>query len=186
MDRYSIGLIRKPHGVKGAIKVGPLCDDVARFKQLKIVYIDNNKYTVTSAQISQDEVILTLKEITSCNDAELLRNKEIQVDKKDAVKLEEGRYFIVDIIGCEVFVEDKSIGIIKEVLQHGAADVYVIKSKDTEIMVPALKKLLKVVDVEKKQIIFDKKAFEEVAVYEDWCTNTISRDVWCTKCWHFR
>ena len=167
MDRYSIGLIRKPHGVRGAIKVGPLCDDVARFKQLKTVYIDNNPYTVTNAQISKDEVILTLKEVTSCNDAELLRNKEIKVDKKDAVKLEEGRYFVVDIIGCEVFVEDKSIGKISDVLQHGAADVYVIKSKDKEIMVPALKALLEKVDVENKQIVFDAKVFKEVAVYED-------------------
>lgn len=167
MDRYTIGLIRKPHGVRGSVKVGPLCDDVARFKQLKTVYIDNNPYTVTNAQISQDEIILTFKEVTSCNDAEALRNKNIQVDKKDAVALEEGRYFIVDIIGCEVIVKDKVIGRIIEVLQHGAADVYVIKSEDKEIMVPALKTLLKVVDVENKKITFDEKVFEEVAVYED-------------------
>ena len=167
MDRYAIGLIRKPHGVRGAVKVGPLTDDVARFKQLKVVYINNNKYNVEKAQISNDEIILSFKEVTTCDMAEELRNKEIFVDKKDAVKLEEGRYFVVDIIGCEVFVEDKSIGKITEVLQHGAADVYVIKSQDKECMVPALKKLLQNVDVDNKKIIFDKEVFEQVAVYED-------------------
>ena len=166
MDRYSIGLIRKPHGVKGAVKVGPLCDDVARFSKLKVVYIDDKPYNVLRSQINKDEVILTFKEVTTCNDAEALRNKEIKVDKKDAIKLQEGRYFIVDIIGCEVFVDDKSIGKITEVLQNGAADVYVISS-EKEIMVPALKTLLKQVDVENKKIIFDKDVFKQVAVYED-------------------
>ena len=89
------------------------------------------------------------------------------MNKADAVKLEEGRYFIVDIVGCEVFVEDKSIGKVDEVLQNGAADVYVIKSGDKECMVPALKKLLVKVDCDAKKIILDKQVFEEVVVYED-------------------
>ena len=108
MDRYAVGLIRKPHGVRGAVKVGPLTDDVARFKQLKVVYIDNNKYNVEKAQINGDEIILTFKEVTSCDMAEDLRNKEIFVEKKDAVELEEGRYFVVDIIGCEVEVKNQN------------------------------------------------------------------------------
>ena len=167
MNRYTIGIILKPHGVKGAIKVGPMTDDVARFKSLEKVYIDNKMYKVLNAQISPNEVILTLDGLADRNQAELFRNKEIQVEKADAVKLEEGRYFIVDIVGCEVFVEDKSIGKIDEVLQNGAADVYVIKSQDKECMVPALKKLLISVDTDNKKIVLDKKVFEEVVVYED-------------------
>ena len=167
MNRYTIGIILKPHGVKGAIKVGPMTDDVARFKSLEKVYIDNKMYKVSNAQISPNEVILTLDGLEDRNQAELFRNKEIQVEKADAVKLEEGRYFIVDIVGCEVFVEDKSIGKIDEVLQNGAADVYVIKSQDKECMVPALKKLLISVDTDNKKIVLDKKVFEEVVVYED-------------------
>lgn len=167
MNRYTIGIILKPHGVKGAIKVGPMTDDVARFKKLEKVYINEKMYKVLNAQLSSNEVFLTLDGINSRDEAELFRNKEIQVEKNDAVKLEEGRYFIVDIVGCEVFVEDEPIGKIQEVLQHGAADVYVIKSKDKECMVPALKKLLVSVDTENKKIVLDKKVFEEVVVYED-------------------
>lgn len=167
MNRYTIGIILKPHGVRGAIKVGPMTDDVARFKSLEKVYIENKMYKVLNAQISPNEVILTLDGLTDRNQAELFRNKDIQVEKADAVKLQEGRYFIVDIVGCEVFVEDKSIGKVDEVLQNGAADVYVIKSKDKECMVPALKTLLLNVDTENKKIVLDKKVFEEVVVYED-------------------
>ena len=184
MNRYTIGIILKPHGVRGAIKVGPMTDDVARFKSLEKVYIENKMYKVLNAQISPNEVILTLDGLTDRNQAELFRNKDIQVEKADAVKLQEGRYFIVDIVGCEVFVEDKSIGKVDEVLQNGAADVYVIKSKDKECMVPALKTLLLNVDTENKKIVLDKKVFEEVVVYEDWSINTISWNVWSIKCWN--
>lgn len=167
MNRYTIGIILKPHGVKGAIKIGPMTDDVARFKSLEKVYIDNKMYKVLNAQLSSNEVYLTLDGIADRNKAELFRNKEIQVEKQDAVKLDEGRYFIVDIVGCEVFVENELIGKVDEVLQNGAADVYVIKSEDKECMVPALKKLLVSVDTDNKKIVLDKKVFDEVVVYED-------------------
>lgn len=180
MDRYTVGIILKPHGVRGAVKVGPLTDDVARFKDLKQVFIDLKKYTVQSTQFNNGEVILSFEELKDRNEAELLRNKKVEIEKADAVKLEEGRYFIVDIIGCEVFVGDESIGKVDDVLQNGAADVYVIKSEKSECMVPALKKLLLLVDVENKKIVLDKEVFEQVVVYEDWSINTISRDVWTT------
>ena len=166
MNRYTVGIVLRPHGVRGAIKVGPLTDDVARFKQLKKVYIDNITYNVIKAQVSNNEVYLTLDLIDTREKAELLRNKEILIDKEDTVKLPKDRYFIVDIIGCEVCVDGKVIGKIKDVLQHGAADVYVI-SGEKECMVPALKKLLLSVDVESKKITFDREVFEQVVVYED-------------------
>ncbi len=159
MNRYTIGIISRPHGVRGAVKVNPLTDDVARFKKLTKVFIDDSEYIVQKAQVSSNEVYLTLENVDTRQLAEALRNKEILVDKKDAVKLPKDRYFIVDIIGCECFVEDKNVGKVVDVLQHGAADVYVIKG-DKDLMVPALKTLLKDVDCENKKIIFDKQAFE--------------------------
>ena len=167
MDRYTIGIILRPHGVRGALKIEPLTDDVARFKSLKQVYIDSTIYNVSSSQVSSSGVFLTFDEIKDRNQAELYRNKEIQIDKKDAVPLQKGRYFIVDIIGCEVFAGDEKVGVITDVLQNGAADVYVIKSNGKIIMVPALKKLLVDVDCDNKKIIVDKQVFDEVVVYED-------------------
>ena len=166
MDRYTIGIITKPHGVRGAVKVNPITDDVARFKNLEKVFINSIEHKVILSQYAQNEAILTLDDITSRDMAELLRGKEVQVEKADAVKLEEGRYFIVDIIGCEVFVSGTLIGKVQDVLQNGAADVYVIKG-EKELMVPALKTLLNKVDVDNKQIVFNKDVFDQVVCYED-------------------
>ncbi len=67
-----------------------------------------------------------------------------------------------------MFIEDKEIGVISDVLQYGAADVYVISANDgKEVMIPAIKKLLLKVDIENKQVLLDKQTFEEVATYED-------------------
>ena len=65
MDRYTVGTIVRPHGVRGAIKIDPLTDDVARFKKLKEIFIENHKYTVIQSQVSNKEVYLTLDEINS-------------------------------------------------------------------------------------------------------------------------
>ena len=167
MDRYTVGIIARPHGVRGAVKVNPLTDDVSRFKDLKKVFIDNKEFTITNTQVSKTEVYLTFENISDRDKAEALKNKEIQVNKEDAVKLPEDSYFIVDIVGCEVFVDNNSIGSVVDVLQYGAADVYVIEKKNKQIMVPAIKALLENVDTENKKIILNPKVFKEVAVYED-------------------
>ncbi len=167
MDRYTIGIIARPHGVRGAVKVNPLTDDVSRFKNLKKIFIDNKEFTITNTQISKTEVYLTFENIPDRDKAEALKNKEIQVNKEDAVKLPKDSYFIVDIVGCEVFVDNKLIGNVVDVLQYGAADVYVIEKENKQIMVPAIKALLENVDTENKKIILNPKVFEEVAVYED-------------------
>lgn len=167
MDRYTVGIIARPHGVRGAVKVNPLTDDVSRFKDLKKVFIDNKEFTITNTQVSKTEVYLTFENISDRDKAETLKNKEIQVNKEDAVKLPEDSYFIVDIVGCEVFVDNNSIGSVVDVLQYGAADVYVIEKENKQIMVPAIKALLENVDTENKKIILNSKVFKEVAVYED-------------------
>lgn len=167
-NRLVIGEITRPQGVRGELKVTPLTDNPSRFLDLKNIYIDSVKYEVKKARVNDGYAYIYIEGINDRNTAENFRNKQILVDRKDAVKLEEGRYFIVDIIGCEVYVEDELIGTITDVLQYGSADVYVINSlKDGELMVPAIKKLLLSVDVENKKIICDKKTFGEVCVYED-------------------
>ena len=102
MDRYIVGIVLRPHGVRGAIKIEPLTDDISRFKKLTKVYIEKACYKVLNAQVSKNEVYLTLDTISDRNAAELLRNKKIEIDKQDAVPLEEGRYFIVDLISSDI------------------------------------------------------------------------------------
>ena len=169
MDRITIGNIAKPQGIRGEIKVNPLTDDLLRFKRLKKAYIGEDLYEVQSCRILPTGVFLKLKDIDDRNAAEPLRNKEIQVDRADAVKLPEGRYFIVDIEKCEAVIDGEVIGKVVEVMQHcGGADVYVIKEKSGKIaMIPAIDRTIIDVDIANKRITLDKQAYEDLVLYED-------------------
>jgi len=176
MNEYlRIGVVLKPQGVKGELKVQPLTDDPHRFAALKEVYIEskNGGHTpvgVASVSVREDAVYLTLTGVNDRNDAERLRNTYLCVDRSHAVKLPKGRYFVCDLIGCKVVdTNGCELGTLSDVLQTGAADVYAVRgaSKDKNFMVPALKKLLHSVDVEAKCIILDAEVLPQVAVYED-------------------
>ncbi|MDE6188827.1 MAG: ribosome maturation factor RimM [Clostridia bacterium] len=167
MDRLTVGKIAKPQGVGGELKISPLTDDVNRFKSLKSVYIDGKAYSVEKARISPNGVFLSLSGICDRNAAELLRNKDVEVDRKDAVSLDKDRYFIVDLISSSVFVGENRIGELVDVLQYGSADVYVIATQKGRAMIPAIKRIIADIDAENKKIILDSQAFDDLVVYEE-------------------
>ena len=95
-------------------------------------------------------------------------NKYICVDRKNAIKLPEGRYFIFDLIGCNVITDTgENIGKVTDVMQPGANDVYVVKNDKSEVLIPAVKSFVLDIDINKKQIIVKGDMLQEVAVYED-------------------
>lgn len=169
MEKIVVGKILKSQGIKGEVKVLPITDDVTRFKKLKTVFIDENEYKVESVRIDSSFAYVKFCEVTDRNTADTLKDKEILIDRKDAVKLPEGSYFVVDLIGCKVFVEEKEIGTLTYVLDYtGSANVYeVTLPSGKTMMFPALKKVLKNIDVQNKIIVLDKESLSEVVVYED-------------------
>lgn len=167
LSKIVIGAVARPQGVRGEIKITPLTDDAHRFEKLRSVYIDGKPYEVKGAKVSQNGVFLTLRGVDDRNAAELLRNKTLEVDRKDAVK-KKGQTFIVDVIGCEVYLDDETyIGTVEDVLQYGAADVYVVSQGKKKVMFPSLKRIFVSEDTDNKKIILKSKEFSEVAVYED-------------------
>ncbi|MDE6472734.1 MAG: ribosome maturation factor RimM [Clostridia bacterium] len=167
MDRLTIGYISKAQGVKGEVKISPLTDDVNRFKKLKSVYIDSKAYAVKGVRILPNGIFMTFDGIDDRNSAELLRDKEIRIERKDATILPKDRYFIVDVIGCEVYAGDERIGKLKDVLQYGSADVYVISTSKGNAMIPAIERIIKQVDIDNKRILLDKEAWNDLVVYEE-------------------
>lgn len=172
MDEYlRIGMILRPHGVHGAVKLLPLTTDNRRFLKLKEAYIerDGGYWPVEALDISvqPEAVFLRLSFCESREQAEALRGQYLCVDRVHAVKLPEGRYFIADLMGCGV--EDtlgNPLGTLADVLETGANDVYVIEGA-RKLLVPALKKLLREVDVQNRRIVLDAEVLEEVGLYED-------------------
>lgn len=166
MERIVIGKVLKPQGVKGELKVLPITDDVNRFNDLDSVFIDETEYAIKSVKIREDGVFMSVNGIDDRNMAEVLRNKMLSVPRDKAIKMDEDSWFIVDLVGCKVIDDNgNELGKLTDVLQNGCADVYCVNGG--KLMFPALKKVLKSVDVDAKEIILYSDALKEVAVYED-------------------
>lgn len=159
-----IGKIVKAQGIKGEVKILPITDDVLRFNKLKKAIVGENLKTVESARVSGDCAYVKFHGVDTRNDAELLVNQYVSVEREDAVKLPENTWFIADLLGSRVFVEDEEIGTLTDVLQNAKVDVYVVGDGKKEVMFPALKTLIKSVDVENKRIVLSRERFGEVAV----------------------
>jgi 16S rRNA processing protein RimM len=163
-DLVTIGQIINTHGVKGEVKVFPLTDDMKRFRKLKIVVVDEQEIEVIWCKLQTDKVILKLSGIDTMEAAEKLKTKYIKVKREDAVKLPKGRYFVVDIIGCEVVDENnKEIGKVSEVIFTGSNEVYWIKGTK-DILIPALEDIVLNIDIDNKIITIKPL---EVWNYED-------------------
>lgn len=150
----TVGQIINTHGVKGEVKVYPLTDDAKRFRKLKKVYIDGIEKNVLWCKIQPDKIIMKIEGIESPEIAMKYKNKYLQVHRENAVTLEEGRYFVADIIGCRVVDEnDTDIGIIFDVIFTGSNEVYWVKGGEEEVMVPALKSIVVKMDMDNKLIV---------------------------------
>lgn len=165
MDIIEIGKVLKPQGIKGEIKILPITQNVNRFKKLTSVIIDGLEHQVGTVKIRDDGVYMTICGIDDRNKVEPLRGKYLAVPREEAIALPEDAWFIADLIGCSIFVDNALLGELTDIFQNGSADVYSIDHG--KIMFPALKKVLKSVNVENKRIDLDPSAFGEVAVYED-------------------
>ena len=167
-DALKIGLILKPQGIKGQLKVQPLTDDINRFKNLKEIIIDQKVYKVLGAIISGPTVFLELFGVSDRDTAETFRGKFLYVKRENAIALEEGRYFIADIIGCKVMSKEKGvIGTIIDIFSS-RTDVITVKCDDGRILrFPFLKDLVEKVDVVNKQFVVIDKRLSEVSCYEN-------------------
>jgi len=155
---YLIGYVLKPQGLKGEIKVNPVSPDPERFKSLNKVYLKNDTiqaYLVEKVRISNKFVFLKFREVNSRDEAELLRDCEILIDPDERIRLSADEYFIHDLFGCQVFTQQGDLlGTLVDVWQSSSNDVYVVKNQiGEEILVPAIKDIIKNVDLETKKII---------------------------------
>ena len=168
LETLKIGLIVKPQGVRGELKVQPLTDDITRFKKLKEVIIDGKNYKLLNATVGGGVVFISVSGIADRDTAETFRGKFLSVTRENAVPLEEGRYFIADIIGCEVITETgKKVGEVLEITS-AKTDIFTVKCQDGKIArFPFLLDLVADVNVYQKKIIVNEKRLGEVCCYED-------------------
>ena len=145
-DRMEIGKIVNTVGLKGEVKVYPYIDD---FTDIKFVYVNNNKMEIENIRNKKTVVVIKFKEISNIDEAENLRNSIIELDDEDAPELEEGRYYIKDLIGFEVITDEgKVLGKLDDIFNTGANDIYQVG----EILLPGIDEVIKEIDTENKKI----------------------------------
>ncbi|KUK11430.1 MAG: Ribosome maturation factor RimM [Clostridia bacterium 41_269] len=159
-EKIAVAKVINTHGIKGEVKAVPLSDFKDRYQQLKEVFIkEKNEYSplnLEKVRWHKGNLLLKFKEISSINEAELLKGNYIFINRSDAVELPKDTYYIFEIVGLEVYDAENNVklGIVTEVLQTGANDVYIIKdSSGRELLVPALKKVVVKVDLEKNRML---------------------------------
>ena len=159
MKNLEIGQIVNIFGIKGFVKVNPWVNDVTRFDDLKKVYIKIRKELKTleieEVKYHKNQVLLKFKGVETVEQAEMLRNAILEIDRKDAIPLEEGEYFIADLLESEVYTDEgKKLGILEDIFNTGSNDIYVVKNElGKSILLPRIKDVFKEIDVENKKII---------------------------------
>ena len=160
MEEYlELGQIVNSYGIKGFLQVVPYTDDNTRFNDLETIYIEKNnklqEYVIEEVKYSKNLVLLKLKGIDTIEQAEKFRNCYLKINRKDAIELEEDTYFLVDLIGIEVFTESgENLGNIIDVFPTGSNDVYVVKNEEgKQVLLPAIKDVIISVDIENKKMV---------------------------------
>lgn len=152
-ELLQVGVVTQTHGIRGEVKVFPTTDDAGRFRDLKKVFLDTGReklpLEIRGVKFFKQFVIVKFKGLDTINEVERFRRCPLLVPREDAVPLEEDEYYIADMIGMQVETEDgKAFGILKDVMETGANDVYVIDSiSHGEVLVPAIKECIRKVDV---------------------------------------
>ena len=159
MKNLEIGQIVNTFGIKGFVKVNPWVNDVTRFDNLKKVYIKIRKslkeLEIEEVKYHKNQVLLKFKGIETVEQAEMIRNAILEIDRKDAIPLEEGEYFIADLLESEVYTDEgEKLGIVEDIFNTGSNDIYVVKNElGKSILLPRIKDVFKDIDVENKKII---------------------------------
>ena len=166
MKRLIIGEVLKPQGIRGELKIKTYTDDPSDVKAFKTLYIDDVPYKILSFRVAPDGfAYVGLRGIPDRNAAETYRGKKIEGERDDAPDLEEGQYYIVDVLGCVCVTEDgQELGIVTDITNL-SSDIYTIEKAGKNILFPAITGVVVKVDLENKKLIVNKARFAEVAVY---------------------
>ena len=149
-----VGAILDTHGLRGEVKVFPTTDDPSRYDDLEEVELLTKEGNYLHLEIERvryfkNLVIVKFKNYDHINDIEQYKKCNLYVTRENAVELEEDEYFVADLIGLTAKTDEgEELGQIKDVLTTGANDVYVIDTKEGELLVPAIHDCVQEVDLE--------------------------------------
>lgn len=153
-DLLKVGAITTTHGVRGEVKVYPTTDEPERFFDLDYVLLDTGKelsrLDIKNVRFFKNLVILKFDGIDNINDIEKYKGCSLWIPREDAQELGENEYYIADLLGMKIVLEDGTeFGTLKNVMETGANDVYIVDSiEHGEVLLPAIRDCILDVDLE--------------------------------------
>ena len=160
-DLITIGKILKPIGLQGEVKVSLLTDFSERFDNLKAVIVQSGRELPYRLQILRVRhgapfIYLTFVGLVDIDSVERLRGGLIQVPASERIVLPQGSYFQSDLIGMDVCLKDGTcLGKIAEILETGGNDIFVVTAEKGELLIPAIRKFVKEIDLARKKVEID-------------------------------
>ncbi|MDP3386262.1 MAG: ribosome maturation factor RimM [Eubacteriales bacterium] len=158
MDRVIVGRIVNTHGINGEVKCVSMTDDPERFDELQYVYLDetSQRLEISNVRYAKGLVYLRFKDLNHINDVEKFKGRYLSIEFENRRELPEDSYYLFDLIGIRVMDENANeLGIITNVYQTGANDVYELDN-DISKLIPAIKEVVRQVDISKKTMIINK------------------------------
>lgn len=176
-----LGEIVRPQGIRGEVKLKHYTDDPARFIGLETAYTKRGDgyepIKITGARLQKGEVYLTIEGLETRDAAEAMRGTMLYIDREHARELGDDEVFIADILGAKAYdTKGALIGTLKDVLTPGGTDVFVFDTPRGEMMMPALKRVIKEMDADAGRLVLDEATLDEVALYEDSDTDAVPGD----------
>lgn len=153
MDLIKIAKIVSAHGLNGEVKIFPYTDDLSNFKEYNEIYIDGEELEIISQKIASKFIVLKLKGFDYIDDVKRLIDKDVFIDKAQMPSLDEGEYYIHELIAMEVYSEaDELIGTVKDVMETSANHVLVVDHDGKEALIPFVKAFIKELDLKRRKI----------------------------------
>lgn len=154
MNKIKIGKIVNTKGLKGELKIYPYTDYPERFEEFNHIFIDDNEYIIEKVTYSKNNMsVIKLKGINTVEEALKMKDKFVSINRSEFRILDENEYFLIDLIGLNVFNNNEKIGVLTDVLTDRAQDIYIVKTDEREIMIPAVKKYIEEVNIGEGYIV---------------------------------
>jgi 16S rRNA processing protein RimM len=143
------------HGLTGEVKALCFADDLSFFDNIEKVYTKEGKpLTLLQAKQHKGALLMRFEEVNSIDEANALKDLDLFVKREDADALPEGRYYVVDILGIEVFTDKgRKLGRITDVFKTGSNDVYTVSGEGREYLVPVIEDVIAEMDIAGGKIV---------------------------------
>ncbi len=159
-DYFEIGQIVNTSGLNGFVKVNLFTDSLTKIEEFEKVLIEKDKklieYEIEKVRYNKNQALIKFKGIDTIEAAETFRNCFLKVHRSSEKQLPEDTYYIVDLIGLDVYLDTgEKLGTLKEVfpVASGNHDIYVVKTEEKDVLLPAIGDVIKEVNIEENKMI---------------------------------